>query len=85
MTNILLVEVAKLFASVCVLVCIIYLLQRKYERTANQFILNEHEPIHHSKNYMANSKLPACPLYPANLSKLVAFCATNKKNEFHRF
>ncbi len=69
MTNILLVEVAKLFASICVLSCIIYLLQRKYERTANQFVLNEHEPIHHSKDYVTNAKLPICPLYPSNLSK----------------
>ncbi len=74
MQKFLLIESGKFALFLLVIVLAIQFFHRRYERIANQFPLDESEPIHHNKNYASlfgNQKiLKTCPLYSDKLGEL---------------
>lgn len=64
------VELSKFCSFFVLTVLLICHLQKRHEKLANQFSLNELVELHHQKNYSSNSiKLPVCSLYPQELGK----------------
>ena len=69
-----LIETSKFALFLLLTVLAIRFLHIRFEKIANQFDLDETEPIHHSKNYTnlfkgTGSVQNSCPLYPDKLSK----------------